>query len=308
MYLLPKQLRNLLIAGNSPVRYINKLEDRKSYNSIMDVARVFVVSPDRYHCEIAGYWRERITPIEGKIYIEKPLDSSLEAASDLAQGDIKNIFVFDHYLAKFQALMNKTSFRFNDIGQIQQVLFDILESKGIPFGRTSTLESGVILDLYCHVLAIENEILSLNRLNILDVKGARYEASRINDETFASIKTMDDNHISSTSNVGKCVDVLDRKFLLIRGDRGEININFKTANITVNNLQITRYHGERSRLNVIPKFLNNVLNGKENPWGTMPFNIAFCILRQLVETKGQIGKLVEYRCGESLDNILNRFL
>jgi glucose-6-phosphate 1-dehydrogenase len=102
---LDKSIRNLWVSceNDNKVHYLNKLENRKLYIHLSDIDFVFVVTPDKFHSKIAEDWIDRLTT-EGKIFVEKPLDAFVRAATKLKEKIIKNkknvsVFCFDHYYA-----------------------------------------------------------------------------------------------------------------------------------------------------------------------------------------------------------------
>lgn len=116
-------------------RYLSKLDikDKEHYVTARNVDYVFVVAPDQYHCQIAGFWLERLTT-EAKIFVEKPLDASISSALELKNklGERDIVYAFDHYLARAQPFLQKQSEYLKKIGKITRIEFHILEPFGIP--------------------------------------------------------------------------------------------------------------------------------------------------------------------------------
>ena len=300
--------------------YLNKAGDKESYEMPSEVGDVFIVTPDQYHCEVAEFWLERLAP-EGKIFIEKPLDASLEQAKELGRkiAGRNIVYGFDHYLANtYPFLQNKASY-LGEIGKINEIEFCISEPSEIPRQREKTLDKGVIFDLFCHVLALVGAVVSkgstcsaamLSTVDIKEVKAAKYVNCPISGETFAWIKFIVNNEIQVDSTVGKCIGDFEEKFMRLYGADGNIKLDFVENKFSVFDSQ-----GRQTKQGVlnekhVESFLKGILQGKEHPLsvpGVLTFDIALEILKILGEAKRQIGKIPDYPCQESISQILERF-
>jgi predicted dehydrogenase len=195
-------------------KYINKSspEGKKEYESLNPTV-VFVATPDSTHVQLAFNWLSEKHKSK-HIFIEKPIDSSLSRARVLqfysekenSEHEEPVVFAIDHYLARF------IPFRYTPIlkallrelgGTIQSLSFHLLEDRSAAFtgpieeeNRSSSLQKGLILDLFPHILAILTYFGSIESVRVSGLNVARYnyeaedgsivEAS-IPRETFAHI-------------------------------------------------------------------------------------------------------------------------
>ncbi|RLC67299.1 MAG: hypothetical protein DRH97_05070 [Chloroflexi bacterium] len=173
--------------GKGKARYIDKSSSRETLDRPDDVSHIFIVTPDKFHAEVATFWLERLAS-DGRVFIEKPLDASVAAAGRLEEalkekGAIESVYTFDHYLARAYPFLQRCSRYVEKIGGISQIEVRILEPDGISKERASTLDGGVILDLFCHVLMLvcatvsENTTCTVPSLATVkqdNVKGAQY--------------------------------------------------------------------------------------------------------------------------------------
>ncbi len=193
--------------------YINKgtPEGQKAYESL-DPDVVFVATPDVTHVQTAFNWLTECDKPR-HIFIEKPIDSSL-SRSRVLQYYFENqkagekgleVFAIDHYLARFLPFHFKSVQ--NDLqnklgGSIESLKFYLLEDRSGPYigpiekdNRSSSLQKGLILDLFPHVLAILTYFGSIQSVKIRGLKVARYQyqtkdevvPASIPKETFAHI-------------------------------------------------------------------------------------------------------------------------
>lgn len=302
--------------------YLNKSRDKESYEKLTNVGHVFIVTPPRYHCDIAGFWLERLVP-DGKIFIEKPLDVSVGAGLELGnrideERKKEVVFGFDHYLAKaYPFLRNSTSNIEKIGGETERIEFHILEDSGIPPEREKALDKGMIFDLFSHVLAVICATLSqrsacsetiLQTIKLEEIKAAKYAGSPISSETFASIKFTVDSNIEAASVVGMCVGVSEDKFMRLYGPNGTIELNLAKDEFFV--LDSKGREQKQGKLNAehVKSFLEGILQGNKplSVPGVLSFDAALGILEVLDKAKAQIDKMPEYQCGESVSQILER--
>jgi len=310
--------------SKNKARYLNKSKDIQIYSELSSANYVFVVTPDRFHCEIAGFRLERLAP-GGKIFIEKPLEASVGATLKLKEkieekGE-ETVFAFDHYLAKAYPFLHDKDRLLEEIGGVKKIEFHILEASEIPLEREKTLDKGVIFDLFCHVLALVSTLVSrdltcsatkLQAVKLEQVKAARYVGCPISGETFAWIKSMVNNDIEVVSVVGKGVGTCEDKFMRLYGSNGriELNLRLRGSRFHVFDSQGRQVEEKELDSNPVESFLEEVLQGKKLPLllpGVLSFNVALGILKILDEAKKQISKVPEYQCSNSIGKILERF-
>jgi predicted dehydrogenase len=285
----------------------------KPYEIPTDIDYVFIVTADQYHCETAEFWLERLN-MRGRIFIEKPLDASIEKARELKgkMGEADIAYGFDHYLAKAHPFLRKQNGCLGKIGKISKIEFNILESSDIA-NRASTLDKGVIFDLFCHVLAVVSAIVERNftpseailgTVKLRDVKPAKYKNCQISGETFARIEFSISDNIKVIATLGKGVGEGDDKYLTIYGKKGRIKLNF------VENQFICDYssqHQDKGQLESrhVESFLEAILQGEKplSTPGALSFDTAFAILKLLTEAKSKVEVMAVYDIGTSAEEI-----
>jgi predicted dehydrogenase len=167
--------------------YINKAtpEGEKIYRALKpDV--VFLATPDRTHVQLALQW------IDGEndcrhLFIEKPLDADLNRARALAyyvEDTPADVHALDHYLARFIPVSFPSAMKtiLTELGgSIRHLNFYLLEDHSAPYlgpiekeGRSSSLQHGLILDLFPHALAILGYFGSVSSVEITGLKVGRY--------------------------------------------------------------------------------------------------------------------------------------
>jgi len=302
--------------------FINKREN-ESYHDVMSAADlVLVVTPDRYHCSIARSWLSRLTE-GGAICIEKPLDATVEAAAALERslaeaGMTAPVYSFDHYLARIYPFLTKCSSYMHEIGTFAGIRCRILESHRIPPERASTLDTGAIPDLFCHVLALVCGLFSqdtactpasLQTIRLEKVAGARFAGSPISGETFARLEFTAGGGIGVVSDVGYCVGEIQEKHMVLTGARGSIELDFAEDVFSV--LDSDGQQVEKGQLlpNHVERFLDDVLSRNGPPLllpGVIGFDAALDILTMLDTARSKVIPVPEYRCGDSPERILER--
>lgn len=229
------------------------------------------------------------------------------------------VFAFDHYLARVYPFLHDKDYYLKEIGGVEKIEFHILEPSEISLEREKALDKGMIFDLLCHVLALVCAVVNrdltclatkLRTVKLENVKAARYVGCPTSGETFAWIKFMVNSDIEVVSAVGKCVGTSDDKFMKLYGSNGAINLDFVNDMFFVFNSQERQRKQGRLDSRHVESFLEEVLQGKEPPLsvpGVLSFDAALKILELLDEAKRQIDKMPEYRCNESISQILGRF-
>lgn len=300
-------------------RYIDKSGGLGRYRTLTDIDYVFIVVPDRYHSEVAQFWLERSDRLapEGKIFIEKPLDAFARSALKLwefAQHRPNTVYGFDHYLARAYPFLRSASQYLGEIGRVMAIDFRILEPEEIPPHRVRALSKGIILDLFCHVLAVigavverrtSPSVVSLSSVRLEEVKVAQYRDSPIPGETLAQIRftigQSNSQRIEVTSWIGK--GVRDReKLMMIGGDRGRsIKLDFAADQAW---LLGSREQRELTELypNHVESFLEEALQGASpnSTPGVLEFEAALEILMISDEAKMRAGESSSYNAGESI--------
>lgn len=302
--------------------YLRRLKDEIG-TTLSDVDFVFIVTPPRSHSQIAQLWLDRLSS-RGKIFIEKPLDDSIETACKLMEKvkDKKNVVLgFDHYLAEaYPFLRNKDTY-LQDVGTLKRIRFRILEPFGIPKSRIRTLSGGVTLDLFCHVLALVAAVLDkgsapsqsvLEEVELEDVRAARYIHCKIRAETLSRIR-FSIHGIPVDSVVGKGIGKKENKRMVLYGSTGRIELNFKLRKFTLYDLKGHRKESLRLQESHVESFLNGVIESDltHSP-GVLSIDAAFEILRLLsnarseIRERSKIHEVARYRFGSKMRNILKR--
>jgi predicted dehydrogenase len=238
----------------------NCADDLKRWEDLQpDV--VVVATPDFTHSEVAAKWLKRDPE---RIFIEKPLDSSVDGARRLL-GETRpydsRVWAFDHYRARLMPARAK----FDMLGGflrdgLKTFTFYFLEdhsgadpnyagAKNTRQGpiendrRVKALQHGVILDLMPHVIAILAHFGRVETLRVTRVRPGKYEGvdgvpgklSEIDCETFAEVSFMFEDHlerrVDGAAFVGKGV-----KGTTVLGPEHDRNTKF---------LRIDGKHGRR---------------------------------------------------------------
>lgn len=305
--------------------YINKYTQINRYFALSNINLVFVVTPPMFHIELAKFWLPKLAK-DGKIFIEKPLDDSINKAEDFRNVITKKerqnmIYGFDHYLARAYPFLKDKARYINGIGGIEKIEFRILENSPILLERMQTLNSGIILDLFSHVLSVVSATLSqkplctaefINNVSIDDIFKAKYHDSPISNETFAQIG-FTVNGIKIDASLGKCVGSSEEKSMILNGERGQIILDFSNDLFYKDTISNESCLGTLNP-NHVETYLEKVLelDKKGTPLlipGVFSFDTALKILEKSEEAKNKIdntitNKMPEYQCGASLEGIL----
>jgi hypothetical protein len=201
-------------------KFIDKAnaKDRRLYRRLRaDV--VIIATPPRWHCRLATEWyRRRHRP--KRIYIEKPLDVSMDAVNDLLDligADSDCVFAFDHYRARMLPLRENFARIMEWLGYgIVHFEFYLLEDRSgadpIYSSRQKTPQrdgaienearvdlfrgQGLIPDLFPHVLAALAFFAVVQTSRIQSIRAAQYtgvdqdpgKPTEIDRETFFEVK------------------------------------------------------------------------------------------------------------------------
>lgn len=176
---------------------------------------VIVATPDCSHAAVAEEWLGR-NPRPTHIFIEKPLEASLDAARRLL-GKVPPydslVLAFDHYRARVLPTREQMAVILPFLGGgVSQFTFYFFEDhsgadptynprvqRDGPIEneqRTKALNQGVILDVVPHVIAILAHFCRVETLRVTTVKAGRYlgvdgdpeKPSEIERETFAAVE------------------------------------------------------------------------------------------------------------------------
>jgi predicted dehydrogenase len=282
--------------------YLDKTSDEKAYVASEKADYVFIVTPDRYHCEVAAFWRERLNQ-GGHIFIEKPLDASSDNARALLAGGVKSISGYDHYLAKVYPFLRQRRDYLGENARISRLEFNLLEAAAIAPNRAATLDRGVILDLLGHILAVVGTILGRNSasldsilktVKLGNVAAARYRGSPIAGETYARI-SFSIGGTEVIARIGKGVGKRDDKCLIIHHEGGKMRLNFKANRVTADAAR----HNSRLEDEPVASFLKAVLSGEEPlaAPGVLSFTAALAILETLEAARNRVGAMPLYAIG-----------
>jgi predicted dehydrogenase len=293
------------------VGYLDKVGAREQYELISSADYVFIVTPDKTHCEIAGFWLPRLAQ-SGKIFVEKPLDASVESATTLSRKEnaVNKIFGFDHYLISATTFLSEKTTHLEAIGDIKRVEFRIFEPYPIEPSRTGTMEKGVILDLFSHVVPMVSRIVdglspdTIRSIQPVSVRLARYKDCPIPGESFATTD-FSINHIPVSAAVGYGVSAENNKSLFVYGTKGRIEIDFANSRfITPVN---SGSGGKNLQKRHVESFMESVLRDDIAPMpeiGVMDFSTAMEVLKLLEKCREMGEALPDYTCGASLHEIV----
>lgn len=298
--------------SKNKAHYLDKIKNKKSYERLSDADYVFIVTPDRFHCDIAESWLGRLKQ-HGRIFIEKPLDASMQRAKKLKKkvSDSDIIYGVDHYLAKIHPFLQNKIGYLEEIGQIEKIKICILESSDISENRTKSLEGGMIFDLFSHVLPLLSGVLNLKHLSTVikldEVKAAKYSGTPIPGETFSWIKFHSDD-VEIEAMVGKSVGTSNDRFMEICGSEGEIHLDFDKAKFFVFNSHNCIKEQRNLNSQHIESFLEEILQGREplSVPGVLSFDESFETLLVLDNIKKRIERVSEYRKNEPISDILKK--
>lgn len=305
------------VLADGKAGYINKNVDKSEYETMATADLIFIVTPPECHIKIAELWLPKLGKA-GKIFIEKPIDVSLKEAENfkkfiLQENKKDTVFGFDHYLARTYPFLKNKKHYLNKINKIVRIEFKILENSPIPAERLQTLDSGIIFDLFCHVLSVVITTVSnkqtcspeqLNDIVIENVVTANCLGSRTKGETFARIN-FSIKGIKVDVTLGKCVGNSEEKVMVITGKNGDIKLDFLKDEFFIDSEKMGNLNNRH-----VGTFIKKVLelNEKKSPAsipGVLSFDTALEILRTVTETKNKLHELPNYSCGTSVEEILS---
>lgn len=143
----------------------------------------FVVTPPELHCRIAAQWLTRADTI----VVEKPFDTDLTAVERMVhrlRGHTPraDVLAFDHYLVRAEPLraLWQTGWLTDFLeGEICQWSFEMLESSNDEeiISRMPTLQSGIVMDLGAHGMALLSLFGNPATIDVKTVKAGVYQAN-----------------------------------------------------------------------------------------------------------------------------------
>lgn len=312
---VPSEEEAVSLINQRKISYLdlNKRKDKRKYESLDNIDFAFIVAWDKTHCRIA---RDFLGKAES-IFIDKPLDAFLRNAQrflgEVGQGIV---FGFDHYLAKFYPFLTKINQYLEEIGDLEEIEFRLLEPTAIPTHRVEALDRGMIYDLFSHGLAVVCSVMSkqtnpnldcLRELEIAEVRAAKYLGVSIRGDTYAFIKI--NQPLEIRARVGKAVGWEPDKILKIRGQKGEILVDIEHFRFFASDLAGNKIEEGGLFRDYAEKFLKTLINkgsSLEVP-GVMSLEAAREILFVLDEAEHRIplGGLPIYLPGHTVEEIEN---
>ncbi len=283
--------------------YLDMRKSVASHEVPCDIDYVFIVTPDRCHCKVAEFWLSRLSTT-GKVFIEKPLDASIQAAEQLKArlSDNNVVYGFDHYLASLYPFLRRQSQYLKKIGGIRSLEIRILEKNEIPPNRVDTLREGVIFDLFSHALAVSAAVVGKKLAPTEDTlrktergkwRRVKYRGCPLLEETWAHFELTIENKMV-TGVVGKGVGKTDKRMSIYGTSGRKIEIDFEADSFSVNG----RVEGKLDSKHV-ESFLKAVLKGSniDSAPGVMSFGAAFEILRLLSCIRDKTNMGPDYAIG-----------
>lgn len=282
--------------------YLDMTKSVESCEIPWNVDYVFIVTPDRCHCEVAEFWLSRLSTT-GKIFIEKPLDASIKAAEQLEAKILNNnvVYGFDHYLATLRPFLRCVRQYLAKIDDIKSLEINILEHNKIQQHQAQTLQEGMIFDLFPHILAVSAAVVEkklapteaiLQKAEFVDGARAKYRGWHFSTETCARIEFLVGNkRVTVTGRVGKGIgEEPDKRMTIYGADGRKVEIKFRTYLKTVG---FSVKHGETTRdveSKHVESFLEAVLAGSriDSVPGVLSFGAAFAILEWLSRNRNKI--------------------
>lgn len=213
---------------------------------------VVIATPDRTHVDLALQWLARTVQPE-KIYIEKPIDVSIDRARDLLEkiGPANSVVhAFDHYRARllptrgqfdmlagfFRSGIARFTFYFlEDKSGADPVYASQRGGRQGPIeneSRTEALRDGLLLDLMPHVIAVLAHFGVVSTIELESLRAGKYtgvdgndeKPAGINGETFAEARFVFRSHLG---NQTKGVAYIGKGVKGISADQAHYNGNAK---------------------------------------------------------------------------------
>ncbi len=299
-----------------PTIFINKKTNR-TYDTIGNVDFVFIVTPHETHCKIAEHWlKEGRLNENGRIFIEKPLDSSVENIEELGKYEKveEKIIAIDHYIPKIIPLMKKLEETKGKCGKIKRMRFNMLQSELIPESRKKTLNEGLILDMFPHVLAVFTKVMKIcnnfelddHDFEITGIRSGRYEGSPIIGETFAEIAAKI-GEILLESCIGKAVGIEDNKTMEISFKRGFVVADFTSEKFSIGKEDRSEDICGKLQKDPMNELLDDIINRRFDENKFLKFSEGVKIVKIISRMREEAGESIKYEKTSSLDEILMKF-
>ncbi|MBU7013004.1 MAG: hypothetical protein HXS46_20160 [Theionarchaea archaeon] len=301
------------------IYFVDKKLDVTQYDTIDNVDYVFTAAPHEFHCAIAEHWLKKgKLNKNGQIFIEKPLDSSVSNIEKLEtiKGAKEKIIAIDHYIPKILPLIKELEENKKRYGKILKMRFNILESDPILESRRKTLDEGLILDIYPHILAIFTKImntqnkfqLKASTFEILDVYTGKYELAPITGETFAHIVARIEE-IGIENYIGKAVGAGDSKILKILFEKGSLMADFVSGQflLRTEDGEIPGHLQKRHISFLLDDIIDREFRRDEFLSKSLDFDEAFEIVKIISIIREKSNIPMEYKKFSPLDDILMKF-
>jgi predicted dehydrogenase len=290
---------NMYNSKEYSLHFVNK-QAPSEYDAIKNVDYVFIVAPHVVHCTIAQHWLEKgRLSRDGELFIEKPLDSSVDNIRDLEEysmrtsAELDRIILVDHYILKVSSFIEELKKKKEEYGEIKKMRFHILEPTPVAESRKETLKEGLILDLFPHVLAVYTAImrvycegftLDADHVELIKVETGRYKGAPIKTETFAEVLVKIDD-IVVESYTGKGIGSESKKMIEILFEKGSVRYSFPSKD-------------------VISQLLTAILTGTYDKAAGLTFYEGFTIVKIISKIREHAGAPRAYEKSDSLDEIL----
>lgn len=299
--------------------FVNKKSDKSTYDAIGEVDFVFIVASHEFHCKIAEHWlKEGRLNENGLIFIEKPLDSSVENIVELKKCEKveERIIAVDHYIPKIVPLITELEKTKGNYGKVKKIKFNFLESDPILESRGRTLDEGLILDIFPHILAVSVKIMKVfdqygldaDKFEIFEVKAGKYKSAPITGETFAKITAKIDG-IPFESCIGKAVDSHDEKMLEISFESGVVTADFASGDFSIQrDGDSMKGILQKSHISMLLDCVIDEECDKDEITGlSLNFKEGFEIVKVISKIREKRDEPIEYEKSDSLDDILMKF-
>ncbi len=301
------------------IYFVDKKSDATQYNTIDNVDYVFIAAPHEFHCAIAEHWLKKgKLNKNGQIFIEKPLDSSVNNIERLEtiKGAKEKIIAIDHYIPKILPLIKELEKNKEKYGKILKMRLNILESDFILESRRKTLDEGLILDIYPHVLAVFTKImntqnkfqLKAGNFEIFEVYTGKYKLAPITGETFAHIVARIEE-IEIENHIGKAVGTDDSKILEILFEKGSLAADFVSGQFLLKTEDgETAGHLQKRHISfLLDDIIDREFRRDEFLSKSLDFDEAFEIVKIISIIREKSSIPMEYKKFSLLDDILRRF-
>jgi predicted dehydrogenase len=228
---------------------LKRIENNRRSMLPHNVEAVFVVTPDRTHCEVATYWLGRAR----RIFVEKPFDTSTERIRELCDRlrsqNSSEVFAVDHYLVRCNQAASEDGYFLRrllaegdagePLGDISAFEFRMTEPPAKDYTslreRALSLQTGMIFDMASHALPVLSPFIDImkpmkltaiwagvsNGLQDIIFSGAEtFSAARVECQARRT-----GQHVTGEIVIGKDVGDRAEKFLLLEGPAGKVRFD-----------------------------------------------------------------------------------